>query len=238
MRHLSYANVMASVAVFVALGGGAYAAVQVNGKDIQNHTITGKKIKRNTLGSKQIKESRLGEVPSASRAKYATNAGSADTATSASSATRAGTATTATSATTAETATTATNAANATNATNAANADNAATLGGDPPAAFLVSCPADTTLYGGVCWDNTSRIASGWIAASDACGNAGGRLPSLSELVAYTDQPGTQVTEAHWSADVVGTPPGAPTATARDETSQFSSSIHTLAYRCVFYRSN
>ena len=161
MRHLSYANVMASVAVFVALGGGAYAAVQVNGKDIQNHTITGKKIKRNTLGSKQIKESRLGEVPSASRAKYATKAGSADTATSASSATRAGTATTATSATTAETATTATNAANATNATNAANADNAATLGGDPPAAFFVSCPADTTLYGGVCWDNTSRIRSG-----------------------------------------------------------------------------
>ncbi len=56
--------------------------------------------------------------------------------------------------------------------------------------------------------------------------------------MAYTDQPGIQVTESHWSADVVSTPPGAPTATARDETSQFSSSTHTLAYRCVFYRSN
>ena len=42
MRHLSYANVMATVAVFVALGGGAYAAVHVNGKDIQNRTIAGK----------------------------------------------------------------------------------------------------------------------------------------------------------------------------------------------------
>ncbi len=41
---------MASVAVFVALGGGAYAAVQVNGKDIKNHTITGKKIKRQHAG--------------------------------------------------------------------------------------------------------------------------------------------------------------------------------------------
>jgi hypothetical protein len=32
-RHLTFANAMASIAVFIALGGGAYAAVQVNGKN-------------------------------------------------------------------------------------------------------------------------------------------------------------------------------------------------------------
>ena len=40
MRHLSYANVMATIAVFLALGGGAYAAV---------------KLPRNSVGSAQIK---------------------------------------------------------------------------------------------------------------------------------------------------------------------------------------
>jgi hypothetical protein len=168
-RHLTYANAMASIAVFVALGGGAYAAVHVNGADIENRTVAGKKIKNNTLGGKQIDEGQLGEVPRAARAGWATTATSADTAGSAASAT---TATTATRATTADTATT------------AANAADAATLGGDPPSAFLVSCPAATTLYGGVCWDNTARAAANWIAASDTCGNAGGRLPTLSELFA------------------------------------------------------
>jgi hypothetical protein len=233
---------MASVAVFVALGGGAYAAVHVNGKDIQDHTITGKKIKRNTLGSKQIKESRLGEVPRAARAKFATKAGSADTADSATSAKRAtsaGTATTATLATTAETATTATNAANATNATNAANADNAATLGGDAPAAFLVSCPADTSLYGGVCWDNTSRAAATWFVASDTCGNAGGRLPTLSELVAYTDQGGVQVTGQHHTSEIVDMVGGTiPEFVTRDDSNLSFNFSASLAYRCVFYRSN
>ena len=228
-RHLTYANAMASIAVFVALGGGAYAAVHVNGKDIKNHTITGKKIKRNTLGSKQIKESRLGEVPSAARAQSAATADSAATATNA---------TTATKATTATSATTATTASSAANATNASNASNAAKLGGAPPAVYFVSCPSGTTLFGGVCWDNSPRTATGWIAASDACGNAGGRLPTLSELIAYTDQPGIQIGAVHWSSDVVDI--GAtPTVGIRDEaTTTGSSSTLSFAYRCVFYRTN
>jgi hypothetical protein len=225
-RHLTYANAMASIAVFVALGGGAYAAVHVNGKDIKNHTITGKKIKRNTLGSKQIKESRLGEVPSARRAQSAATADSAATASTADTATKA---TTATSATTA---------ASASNATNATNAANAAKLGGAPPSAYFVSCPSGTTLFGGVCWDNSPRTATGWIAASDACGNAGGRLPTLSELIAYTDQPGIQIGAVHWSSDVVDI--GAtPTVGIRDEaTTTGSASTLSFAYRCVFYQRN
>ena len=54
-RHLTYANVMASIAVFLVLGGGAYAAMKVNGKNIKNASIAGKKLKRNTLGGRQIK---------------------------------------------------------------------------------------------------------------------------------------------------------------------------------------
>jgi hypothetical protein len=226
MRHLSYANVMASVAVFVALGGGAYAAVHVNGKDIKNRTIAGKKIKNNTLGGKQINERRLGQVPRARRAQSAATADSAGTATTAATATKA------TMATSASTATSASSAANATNAANAAK------LGGAPPEVYFVSCPSGTTLFGGVCWDNSPRAAAGWIAASDACGNAGGRLPTLSELIAYTDQPGLQIGVVHWSSDVVDLG-STPTVGIRDEATTTGSASNLLfAYRCVFYQRN
>lgn len=242
-RHLTFANAMASIAVFIALGGGAFAAVQVNGKNIKahsiagkklkNNTIAGKKLKNNTLGGKQINESKLGSVPQAQQAQSATRA---DAATTATSATRADTATTASTATRAATADTATT---ATNATSAANADNAATLAGAPPSAYLVSCRAATTLYGGVCWDDASRSAAGWIAASDTCGNLGGRLPTFSELVAYTNQPGTQVTGHHWTSEVVDVVTGSNLVFAtRDDSTLGQTTGGSLAYRCVFYRTN
>ena len=65
---LSYANVMATLAVFIALGGSSYAAFTISGSQIQNNSIAGKKLKRNTLGGTRIKESRLGKVPAARRA--------------------------------------------------------------------------------------------------------------------------------------------------------------------------
>jgi hypothetical protein len=67
-HHLTYANVMATAAVFIALGGSSYAALRISGSDIRNRSIAGKKMKRNTLASRQIKESRLSKVPRARNA--------------------------------------------------------------------------------------------------------------------------------------------------------------------------
>ncbi|MDP9209993.1 MAG: hypothetical protein M3O65_16200, partial [Actinomycetota bacterium] len=67
-RRLTYANVMATVAVFIALGGSSYAALTITGRDVHNGSLTGKDLRRNTLGGTRIKESRLGRVPSAQRA--------------------------------------------------------------------------------------------------------------------------------------------------------------------------
>lgn len=64
--HLSYANVMATIAVFIALGGTAGAAVLITGKNVKNSSLTYKDLKPNTLGGTRIKESRLGTVPRAS----------------------------------------------------------------------------------------------------------------------------------------------------------------------------
>jgi hypothetical protein len=67
-HHLTYANVMATFAVFIALGGSSYAALRISGSDIRNRSIAGKKLKRNTLTARQIKESRLSKVPRARNA--------------------------------------------------------------------------------------------------------------------------------------------------------------------------
>jgi hypothetical protein len=48
-KHLSFANVMSLIAVFVVLGGSAYAAKKLSGKTIKNNTIAKKKLKKNVL---------------------------------------------------------------------------------------------------------------------------------------------------------------------------------------------
>jgi hypothetical protein len=65
---LTYANVVATLALFIALGGSSYAVSKISGSQIRNASIAGKKLKRNTLGGARIKESRLGTVPRARNA--------------------------------------------------------------------------------------------------------------------------------------------------------------------------
>jgi hypothetical protein len=67
-RRFTYSNVMATVAVFIALGGSSYAVTRISGSQLKNSSVAGKKLKRNTLGGARIKESRLGPVPRARRA--------------------------------------------------------------------------------------------------------------------------------------------------------------------------
>jgi hypothetical protein len=46
--HLTYANVMATIAVFIALGGSSYAALRITGKDVPKDALTGADIKNLT----------------------------------------------------------------------------------------------------------------------------------------------------------------------------------------------
>jgi hypothetical protein len=62
LRRLTYANVMATLAVFIALGGSSYAALTVTGRDVKNGSLTFRDVRRDTLGGSRIKESRLGTV--------------------------------------------------------------------------------------------------------------------------------------------------------------------------------
>jgi hypothetical protein len=69
-KHLNYANVVATAALFVALGGSAYAVSEITSGDIRNDTIKsgdlrdrkavkGQDVKRNALGNKEIAEQSL-----------------------------------------------------------------------------------------------------------------------------------------------------------------------------------
>ncbi len=103
-RPFTYANVVATLALFVALGGTSYAALKITSKDIVNRTIKGGDVAKDTLGGTEIREKSLKQVPSAARA---TTASSADVSKNADVATQA------THATTADSATAAASAANA-----------------------------------------------------------------------------------------------------------------------------
>jgi len=59
-RHrLTYANLMSTIALFIALGGSSFAAYKISGKSIKNRSIPAKKLKRNSLTDREIRESRL-----------------------------------------------------------------------------------------------------------------------------------------------------------------------------------
>jgi hypothetical protein len=77
---LSYANVVATLALFVALGGTGYAASQLTGRDIKNRSISRVDIKKNALTGTEINESKLKQVPNALNSITANSALAADVA--------------------------------------------------------------------------------------------------------------------------------------------------------------
>lgn len=63
-RHLTYANTMATVAVFIALGGASYAAVtlpknSVGGAQIKRNAVTGAKVRNSSLTGGDVKNRSL-----------------------------------------------------------------------------------------------------------------------------------------------------------------------------------
>jgi hypothetical protein len=89
---LSYANVVATLALFVALGGSSYAALSITSKDVKNRSLTGADLRKNTITGTEVNESKLRSVPRARQADNASTAGTATTAGSAQTAAAADTA--------------------------------------------------------------------------------------------------------------------------------------------------
>jgi hypothetical protein len=76
---LTYANMMATVAVFIALGGASYAALKVpknsvGAKQLKKNAVTTAKVKNGAVTGEKIAVSTLPTVPSATRADHAVSA--------------------------------------------------------------------------------------------------------------------------------------------------------------------
>jgi hypothetical protein len=99
-KHITYANVMSSIAVFLVLGGGAaYAAKKIGSNEIKGNSITTGKIKKEAVSASKIKKNAIttakiangavtgaklnlgsvGTVPNAAHANTADNANNANT---------------------------------------------------------------------------------------------------------------------------------------------------------------
>lgn len=178
-RRPSPALVISILALFVALGGSAYAATKIGTKNIKNNAITSAKIKKNAVTTPKIKNgavtgakinaATLGTVPNA------THAGTADSASKA------------------------TDATNAVNAINAANAQNfsryytsglkkasvgqTVTLGDAGPFSFAGVCE---DLGGGEykAWVKVTTNASGSFLYSEEAGYYEGDFESGEEAIA------------------------------------------------------
>ncbi len=60
MKRLNYSNVMATVAVFVALGGTSYAAMTITGADVRDGSLTGADVRNNSLERRDIDNDAVG----------------------------------------------------------------------------------------------------------------------------------------------------------------------------------
>ena len=66
-RRLTFANIVAVIALFFAMGGVAYAA-GIDGHSIIKHTTPGNRLIDNTVTGAQVREGSLGKVPKAHQA--------------------------------------------------------------------------------------------------------------------------------------------------------------------------
>ena len=58
-RHLTYANVVSTLCLFAVLGGSAYAAAKITGKDVKNASLTGADVRNNSLTGRDVRNHSL-----------------------------------------------------------------------------------------------------------------------------------------------------------------------------------
>jgi len=183
---LSPALVVASVALFVALGGSVYAAAKIDGKAIKVKSLPGNRLKPRSVPANRLKlgvlsslsgypaqitgaevnELTLGQVPEAAHAETAGRAQSA---------------------------------VEAETAQNAIHAVNAGTVNG-----HSAGCMPGTQPFAGACWQlapaDTALTAP---AAASSCAAQGGALPEALQLAAFSQQPGVALAEGdEWTGEM------------------------------------
>lgn len=211
VKHLTYANVMSSLAIFMLLGGSAYAAGKISGSRLKDKSVSGKKLKvgsvsnsklrtnavtnskiqaasvqgsrlaANTLTDREINMSKLGKISKAATADSATNAGKVDS---------------------------------------------------KDASQLTVRCPSGTVDLGSACSESGPRAAVSGYAAAQSCSTAGGYLPSAADLVGADRANKITVSSGEWSSDWNGTAATLVSGTVVGGTASVDSG--TQPYRCFY----
>jgi hypothetical protein len=213
-KHLTYANVMSSLAIFLLLGGTAFAAGKISGSRLKNNSVSGKKLKvgsvsgskihtgsisntkiqggtitgsrltANTLTDREVNMAKLGKIARASTADNATNAGKVDS---------------------------------------------------KDASQLVVKCPAGTIDLGAYCAENGARSSATGYAAAKACIQAGGFLPDAAALIGAEDAGKISIGASEWSSSwsYGGTPTGA-VVTASGIGASANPASAAYAFRCFF----
>jgi hypothetical protein len=209
---------IASIALFVALGGTVYAAKKIDGRAIKASSLPGNRLKprsvpanrlkpgvlqagnpARTLTGADINELTLGQVPSAVHAETADSARSA---------------------------------LDAETALNAVNAVDAQTVNG-----YGAGCLPGTVEFAGACWETTPSSATTAPAAAADCAAGGGSLPGALQLAAFAERPGINLDPGdEWSGDLTTfSGPNAYAVVTVSDTTVLKVSLSTAEekYRCV-----
>lgn len=220
---LNYANVVATIALFIALGGSAVAAGVFDGHKLKGRSVPGTKLVRNSVTRNEVKESTLGRVPNAdkldsldSKDFLRANAQAADTAKFGGH-----------------------DFDEFLRKDSAGRAFDASQLGGLGPSAYRLTCPAGQRLMFSVCIETTPRTGAAFGDASTICANQAGRLPTIAELEGARQQSGFDlVTDdpGEWSANPSADNPALRFWTIKDDGTlkQTLATDSGTRYRCVF----
>jgi hypothetical protein len=221
MRLPSPALAIASLALFVALGGTVYAAQKISGKAIKVKSLPGNRLRVGSVPANRLKpgtlrdaiaqqsdpitgaeidELTLGQVPNAAHAETADRAQSA---------------------------------IDAQTALNAVNAITASSING-----HSAGCLPSTVPFAGACWQSSaSETALPAPAAANSCAVQGGTLPEALQLAAFSQQPGVNLDNGdEWSGDITnmtGLDVFAVVTISAAGKVNFAASSNTHKFRCV-----
>ena len=208
---------IACLALFVALGGGVYAATKIDGHSVRAASLPGNRLIPGSVPGNRL---RAGTIPASKLEPGSVTGAQIDVATLGQ----------------VPSAVHATNADAAREAARALSAESAATA--SRVNGFSAGCAAGSRQFAGACWQlSHSDAALEAPDAAAACAQQGGELPAALALAAFSQQPGVVLAVGdEWSRDltnVIGTEIYAAVTVSASAEIGSEESTENRKFRCV-----
>lgn len=208
LRHITYANVMSTLAVFLLLGGTAFAAGMISGSRLKNNSVSGKKLKAGSVSNSKL---RTNSVTNSKIRAASVNGSrlSSNTLTDRE-----------------------INMSKLGKIRSASSADNAGKVDSKDASQLTAKCPSGTVDLGSACSESGARAAVSGYSATQSCTAAGGYLPGAAELVGADRANKISVSSGEWSSDWADTTATLVSGESIAGTANVSSG--SQPYRCFY----